>query len=92
MLIVVVVIITFIRRRADNFLFRVLSAFIAAFGWRSCFSLLVSRMANLPLGETALLALLDAAVAAPLYPVLRSLFERLFWEDDLQLSFRDKLK
>jgi rod shape-determining protein MreD len=85
LLIAIVSGVSLIRRWVDSFLSRFLSAFLASLSWRLypgfCFS-----------GQLVYLALLDAAVFTVFFPVLAAVFNRLFLEEDFQLSFKDKLR
>lgn len=85
LLIAVVFGVSLIQRITDNLLSRFLTAFLIALGWHFYPGFFLSE-------RTIILAGLDAIFFVALFPVLTAFFKRLFWEEDLQLSFRDKLR
>lgn len=84
-LIAIVGSVSLIRRWIDSFLSRFLSAFLVALCWHLYPGFFFS-------GQLVYLALLDAAVFTIFFPVLAAVFNRLFLEEDFQLSFKDKLR
>jgi len=92
LLIFVVLVLSSIHHRTDNLFSRFLSVFLLALGWRLYPSVLAEfHWAGLLWGRVAFLALLDAATAVVLYPLLGRLFGHILAKEELQLSFRDKL-
>jgi len=84
LLIVIVAGVLLIRRLTDNLLSRFLIAFFIALGWRIYPAFFLAE-------RTVFLAALDALVFVIFLPIFSVLFGRILWEEDPQLSFKDKL-
>ncbi len=84
-LLLVAVSIISIRRLTDSLFSRFLIVFFISLGWHLYPNFLIDERMFLP-------AFSDALVFTILFSPLSAFFRRLFWEEDLQLSFKDKLR